>query len=217
MRYKIKGCEYCGKLAHCKRRFCSLECYRKWLVGKSNLSNTKFQKGHIPYNKGKEMSEEKYEKLKMAGFFEPKFGEKSGNWKGGITITKEKLNERCKYYRQKPEYKLKHRIYQSKRVALLNSTDDGTITRESIENMLIEQNHKCNKCGIELDKYHIDHIIPPKKGGRHTISNIQLLCPKCNILKSDTIENIVHYKSSLIDLEAQKWATGRKVEATVND
>jgi hypothetical protein len=47
---------------------------------------------------------------------------------------------------------------------------------------------KCVKCGIEND-LHFDHIIPFSKGGSSTDPrNIQLLCSKHNLRKSDNIE-----------------------------
>lgn len=53
-------------------------------------------------------------------------------------------------------------------------------------------NFKCVICGrspakdpsIEL---HVDHIIPWSKGGETTIDNLQTLCSKCNIGKSDSL------------------------------
>ncbi len=53
-------------------------------------------------------------------------------------------------------------------------------------------NFKCCACGaspattpgVEL---HIDHIIPWSKGGETTIDNLQTLCSKCNLGKSDLL------------------------------
>ncbi len=45
---------------------------------------------------------------------------------------------------------------------------------------------KCVTCGEQND-LEFDHIIPWSKGGANTYRNIQLLCEKCNRLKSDTI------------------------------
>ncbi len=49
---------------------------------------------------------------------------------------------------------------------------------------------KCRLCGSSpaTDSsiiFHIDHIIPWAKGGETTIENLQTLCSKCNIGKSD--------------------------------
>ena len=51
---------------------------------------------------------------------------------------------------------------------------------------------KCCTCGASPAKdpsveLHIDHIIPWSKGGETTIDNLQTLCSKCNLGKSDEI------------------------------
>jgi 5-methylcytosine-specific restriction endonuclease McrA len=46
------------------------------------------------------------------------------------------------------------------------------------------QKNKCTACKQELLKYHIDHIKPLSKGGKHEFNNLQLLCPLCNLTKS---------------------------------
>lgn len=51
-------------------------------------------------------------------------------------------------------------------------------------------NFKCCACGASPAKdpavqLHIDHIIPWSKGGETVIENLQTLCSKCNLGKSD--------------------------------
>ncbi len=88
-----------------------------------------------------------------------------------------------------PERKLQHRLSGNKRIALKKSTEDGTITPQAIKDMMIEQDGKCVLCDCDIrDKYHMDHIKPLAKGGEHRLVNIQLLCPFCNISKSDKWE-----------------------------
>lgn len=58
--------------------------------------------------------------------------------------------------------------------------------------VLKRDNFKCCACGasparnpsVEL---HIDHIVPWSKGGKTTIDNLQTLCSKCNLGKSDCL------------------------------
>lgn len=53
------------------------------------------------------------------------------------------------------------------------------------------QSWRCACCGVSIKKNrHVDHIVPLKRGGSHSASNIQLLCPQCNLSKAakDPIE-----------------------------
>jgi 5-methylcytosine-specific restriction endonuclease McrA len=45
---------------------------------------------------------------------------------------------------------------------------------------------QCAECGA-TDYLEFDHIIPVAKGGSNTDSNVQLLCRRCNLKKSDAI------------------------------
>jgi hypothetical protein len=56
--------------------------------------------------------------------------------------------------------------------------------------ILSSANFKCNRCGNSpaLDrncKLHVDHIVPFSKGGKTAVDNLQALCDKCNLGKSN--------------------------------
>ena len=58
--------------------------------------------------------------------------------------------------------------------------------------VLKRDNFKCCACGASPAKdpsveLHIDHVIPWSKGGETTIDNLQTLCSKCNLGKSDLL------------------------------
>ncbi len=60
--------------------------------------------------------------------------------------------------------------------------------------------YKCKACGKLINRLisrevHIDHIIPQSIGGTNALTNLQALCARCNIRKSDTI-NILSLKYS---------------------
>ena len=57
--------------------------------------------------------------------------------------------------------------------------------------VLKRDNFKCCACGASPAKdpsveLHIDHIIPWSKGGETTLENLQTLCSRCNLGKSDS-------------------------------
>lgn len=43
----------------------------------------------------------------------------------------------------------------------------------------------CCKCRISAGGFHMDHVVPLSSGGSNTDDNIQLLCPTCNVRKSN--------------------------------
>lgn len=58
--------------------------------------------------------------------------------------------------------------------------------------VLSRDNFKCCACGASPAKdplvvLHVDHIIPWSKGGETVIDNLQTLCSKCNLGKSDVL------------------------------
>lgn len=58
--------------------------------------------------------------------------------------------------------------------------------------VLKRDNFKCCACGASPAKdpgveLHVDHIIPWSKGGETVVENLQTLCSRCNIGKSDSV------------------------------
>ena len=63
----------------------------------------------------------------------------------------------------------------------------GIHTAEEIKALASKQHFRCANpnCRTSIKRHrHIDHIIPLSRGGLNSISNIQLLCPSCNLRKS---------------------------------
>lgn len=57
---------------------------------------------------------------------------------------------------------------------------------DEIKALLKMQRGKCAYCRRDITtNYHADHVIPLARGGSNDIENIQLLCPDCNLRKSD--------------------------------
>ena len=60
----------------------------------------------------------------------------------------------------------------------------GKLSKGLSGKLLILQRGKCRICKVKLDKFHLDHYIPIDKDGPNIDSNMQLLCPTCNLKKS---------------------------------
>jgi len=82
--------------------------------------------------------------------------------------------------------KNKNQRYRSRKLW----TDDWSITTKYINELFAKQKWLCIICNIELIniEYHLDHIYPLSKWWEHTKNNIQFLCRKCNILKSNKVD-----------------------------
>ena len=76
----------------------------------------------------------------------------------------------------------KKRVYSQNRRARKTGTS-GNVPSNMVEILFEQQNGVCACCGEPLVEYHIDHIIPLALGGEHSASNLQLLLPKCNMMK----------------------------------
>ena len=54
--------------------------------------------------------------------------------------------------------------------------------------VLKRDNNRCRICGASAQegaKLHVDHIIPVSKGGKTSMDNLQTLCDRCNLGKSN--------------------------------
>lgn len=71
--------------------------------------------------------------------------------------------------------------YDSKRRAIKKNGDGFMVVKKWAESQI----KICYWCNISCDeKYHIDHYVPLAKGGLHTIDNLVISCPTCNMTKN---------------------------------
>lgn len=62
------------------------------------------------------------------------------------------------------------------------------MTKELRRAVMERDNYTCQKCGKYMPDevgLHIDHVVPVSKGGKSVMSNLQVLCSKCNLSKSN--------------------------------
>ena len=90
-------------------------------------------------------------------------------------------------------------------------TDLGVVIRYNDErnkrHLYGEQGGYCNGCEdhFEMRHFHVDHIIPRRKGGTDHISNLQLLCGSCNLTKGTNSQ-----EELLVRLTDKGWIKRRK-------
>ena len=70
-----------------------------------------------------------------------------------------------------------------------NSSNQRKLMTKDLRNQVaVRDNFTCQRCGKYMPDgvgLHVDHIIPISKGGKSVISNLQVLCSKCNGSKSN--------------------------------
>lgn len=62
------------------------------------------------------------------------------------------------------------------------------MTPELKRQVKIRDNYTCQCCGKYMPDevgLHIDHIVPVSRGGKSILSNLQVLCDKCNLRKGN--------------------------------
>lgn len=101
---------------------------------------------------------------------------------------------RAKRWTEKnPERATEIRLVADRNRRALKRGAEGYHTKADIASMLSRQKYKCAECGasVRLRKNrHVDHIKPLSRGGSNWPSNLQILCPPCNLHKGakDPIE-----------------------------
>lgn len=107
-------------------------------------------------------------------------------------------NNKCKINKYKKEWtsskdgKISKKVSNHTRNTKIRITNDNTINKKSLKDLLIKQDNKCYYCKSELDfniKFgvHLDHYIPIAKGGPHSIENVVFSCKTCNLKKRDIV------------------------------
>jgi len=71
-----------------------------------------------------------------------------------------------------------------------NATQATQVTIEGMRAILVRQDYRCALSGVVLspDCASLDHIQPLSRGGKHILSNIQIIHPVVNALKGQMMQ-----------------------------
>jgi hypothetical protein len=78
-------------------------------------------------------------------------------------------------------------------LCVFSFSQSRTVSQTTKKIVFTRDGGRCQCCGSS-DNLEYDHIIPFSCGGQSTVSNIQLLCQKCNRSKSNSCYCKVHNK-----------------------
>lgn len=127
------------------------------------------------------------------------YQEKNNLRAGDIVLSIETDSDKIDLFEKQ---QIKNKLLQKKRkqdlekMALQELMDEGEIfpeankrppiPKEVVDAVWNRDGGKCVYCG-STENLHLDHIIPFSKGGNTSVENLQLLCQKCNLQKSNKI------------------------------
>lgn len=98
------------------------------------------------------------------------------NYSKNRTLQYEELSQLYMEWKKTNGYKITARFERS------------VINNDIRYEVLKRDNFRCKLCGMSAEdgvKLHVDHIIPVSKGGKSTMNNLQTLCERCNLGKSN--------------------------------
>lgn len=164
-----------GLQAYC--RPCSLEKSRAWAAAnREKKAEHKRKSRHSDIERDRENRRRHYANNVDA------LREKSRN--RGLDARAKRAESQRKYRQANPE-----KIRQLNRARVHSQRAAGRITREMIEHLVSMQKGCCAICKRPTVKdgkgFHLDHKVALASGGTNEFGNLQLLCPTCNLQKSD--------------------------------
>jgi hypothetical protein len=68
--------------------------------------------------------------------------------------------------------------------------------REQRERVFKRDGRVCQICQTDEGEMHIDHIIPRKAGGDHSLDNLRVLCKSCNLRKGALSDGVFYLKTA---------------------
>ncbi|MBO7273350.1 MAG: topoisomerase DNA-binding C4 zinc finger domain-containing protein, partial [Clostridia bacterium] len=96
----------------------------------------------------------------------------------------------------------------------ISAVERGEVSDSLRYDILNRDNFTCVICGASARqgvRLHVDHVIPIAKGGKSTPDNLRTLCERCNIGKSDKIENNAQSVNQEQGVPLCQWCGGKLV------
>jgi 5-methylcytosine-specific restriction endonuclease McrA len=178
-------CVECHRVTKQKYYFAHPELARarnqKWQENnreKVRAANRKWAAGNPDC--GKAASARHYEKCKQDSEKMKERSRKTKTWRQ--SYPEKHCAQSCKWQASNP---IKAGAIQQARRARKRGAE-GRYTKEDIDRLFELQRSKCALvwCRKSIkSKFHVDHVMPLALGGSNWPSNLQLLCPTCNIKK----------------------------------
>lgn len=177
---RTKSCKKCEKLFVVKKsqidsgggNYCSSTCW---------FDSEGFDQINAPEVQGKAVANRRASIAKNGT--KHKHGVLSASWMGGKEAStargRPKARESLNKYRKNNPEKVRE-FTQRRKGRILGSLPKGLLKKIGDS-----QKWMCVVCRASIKSfYHMDHVMPLAKGGKHEATNIQLLCPSCNVRKS---------------------------------
>lgn len=84
----------------------------------------------------------------------------------------------------------RYRAMQRMNASLRRSARNGTAV--TLDQVIGKYGWVCGICGSSIEgAFHVDHIQPIARGGRHELSNLQLAHPRCNQRKGSSMGGLL--------------------------
>ena len=107
-----------------------------------------------------------------------------------VENNRDRVRENARKYRETDKWKAIDANKSHRRRIQKKVTCDGSVTTESLLQLMVTQENKCYHCENMLDMdtpymVHLDHLIPLSKCGEHILSNVVWSCQRCNLVKGN--------------------------------
>lgn len=167
-----RACDECGspfiprpnQVAKGQGKFCSLACSLK-VIRRTPEFKEAVRNAHRPG---------------------PKSGPDNPQWRGGPAATTRRRIKSGKASAQTRKYRQENPERVREWAQNRRNRRSGRLEYGTIPSLMESQRGKCAYCRCNIrEQFHVDHIVPLSKGGKHESRNVQLLCAPCNLRKSN--------------------------------